>query len=767
MIKAFMNLRVGIKIGITFGLVLALGVALGGVALLDIREVQKQSQKLAREYAPEVAESGHLERHSLLTMYNMRGYALSGDETYLTRGREYLAEVRDDLKNAQSLAQQYEDLARLRERLGDARTAVDTYEGLVEKTVSFNRAISGSRETLDAAADRYVTNLREFIDQQTATLSQEIRAGAFSESLLERLEKLQLLQRIMDSGNAIRIANFKAQARRNYEAMREVTEGFDAIQDLLRRLRTITVDEEGLRRIEAAASAADDYRTAMENQLKNRLAIESLDTERDTVAKEVLDIAQDVFVTGMDQMIAVAADTDALLSRTVTVSLVGLAAGVLLAAAVVVFLTRLITRPIREVMAATKRFGNGDLTATVAVGSEDEIGQMAGDLNRSIGNLRALMQEMADAANTLSSASGELSSVSSEMAASAEEMNAQAGTVAAASEQVSASVGTVASAAEEASGSVSSIASMTEEMSSTFGTVSGAGRKTADNVTAMARSSEDISSQVNSVASAAEEMTTSLNEVAKNTVQASRISQNAKSRTEDINSRIDALVDASKQIGKVVGVIKDIADQTNMLALNATIEAAGAGDAGKGFAVVAGEVKELARQSADATDEIADQIDQIQRSTDDAVAAIEEINKIIGEIAGINEMIASSSEEQTATASEISKSVAGAAVTVKEVAENAGESADLVGEIAHSIDEASKTAAEVARNIDELLNGVKEVARSSDEAARGVNDISKNIQNISQASRQTASGAAQTDRSSKELAEMASKLSQLVGRFKL
>ncbi len=767
MIKAFMNLKVGMKIGITFALVLGLGVIVGAIALVDIREVQEHSRKLSEEYAPEVAESSHLDHHSLLTMYNMRGYALSGDETFLTRGRDYLVMVREDLESARALSRQFEDLVQLRDSIGDAATSVDAYEGLVDQTVSYNRAISENRDALDAAAERYVNNTREFIERQAGMLAGDIRAGAFSENLLGRLERLRLLQRIMDAGNAIRVANFKAQTKGRREAIGETLKNFDAVHEMLENLRAVTTDGEDLRRIDSVSAAARDYRAAMESLLGNWQTLDALNQERDEVAKGLLDIAQKIFTTGMDRMVAVASETNALLSGTVTVTLIGFVIGIIAAVTLVLFLTRLITGPIRKVTAFTQRFGNGDLTATAAVDTRDEIGQMASDLNRSVGNLRTLMQELADGANTLSSASEELSSVSSQMAASAEEMNAQSDTVAAASEEVSASVGTVASAAEEASASVSSIAAMTEEMSATFGNVAGAGRKTADNVTAMARSSEDISAQVNSVASAAEEMTASLNEVAKNTVQASRISQNAKARTEDINSRIDALVAASKQIGKVVGVIKDIADQTNMLALNAAIEAAGAGDAGKGFAVVAGEVKELARQSADATDEIADQIDRIQRSTDDAVTAIEEINKIIGEIAGINEMIASSSEEQTATASEISKSVAGAAVTVKEVSENAGESADLVGEIARSIDDASQTAAEVARNIDELLNGVKEVARSSDEAARGVNDISKNIQSINQASRQTAAGAAQTDQSSRDLAEMASTLSQLVGRFTL
>ncbi len=426
-----------------------------------------------------------------------------------------------------------------------------------------------------------------------------------------------------------------------------------------------------------------------------------------------------------------------------------------------------IARHVRFVVDGFKDIVEGDLTKRLQIYTKDEMGELTTEFNIFIEKLRVIMKELADTTNSLSRSSEELSSVSAQMDSSAEEMSSQADMVAASSEQVSASVVTVASATDQANSSLSNIASMTEEMSSTFNNVAGFANKTSDNVRRMAKSGEDMRAQINTVASAVEEMTASLNEVAKNTVKGSRISQNASRRTEQISARMDALVASSGQIGKVIGVIKDIADQTNMLALNATIEAAGAGDAGKGFAVVAGEVKELARQTADATDEISGQIENIQKSVNDVFQAIEDIYNVISENASVNEMIAASVEEQTATANEISKSAAKAAQTVRNVADDANESANLVGEIAKSADETSGAAAEIARNIDEMLRGIKEVARSSSEASQGVDDISGNIQGISTASKQTAMSASQTSKSSKELAEMASALTQIVSRFKL
>ncbi|MBF0378035.1 MAG: hypothetical protein HQK72_11205 [Desulfamplus sp.] len=419
-----------------------------------------------------------------------------------------------------------------------------------------------------------------------------------------------------------------------------------------------------------------------------------------------------------------------------------------------------------EIAQIADRIAKGDLTFTSNKDGKKIVGVYA-NMKQMTENLSNIIKDIAQTTHNLSGSSKELSSVSTQMAAAAEEMNSQSGMVAAASEQISASVSIVASAAEQSSSSVSNIAAMTEEMSSTFSNVAESAHRTADNVKKMAYDSDSIAMGINTVAVAVEEMTASLNEVAKNTSQASRVSQSASKATEKINEKMQALVNASKQIGKVVGVIKDIADQTNMLALNATIEAAGAGEAGKGFAVVAGEVKALAKQSAEATDEISGQIEQIQNSTNMVVDAISEISKVITEIAAINETIASAVEEQTSTAGEISRSVTDNARTVKEVAQKAGESSELVNEIARSTDEISKVASEVARHVGELSNGISEVARSSVEAAKGVNDISQNIQGISAASKETAIGASQTNESSRELSKMAASLSEVVKQFNL
>ncbi len=426
-----------------------------------------------------------------------------------------------------------------------------------------------------------------------------------------------------------------------------------------------------------------------------------------------------------------------------------------------------LVHPLNAAKDMIRKIAGGDMTQSIDAARKDEFGAMIQDLNAMSARLREMFAQIAHDAGALTASSESLSGLSSKMASAIQNMERQSEHAAETSENVSANVGAVARSADDASASVANIAGMTEEMASIFNEVAKNTQKTAGNAAEAARSSEEISGGIASMAASIEEMTASLNEVAKNTAQASRITRNATQRTEEINARIASLVSSSKEIGKIVGIIKDIADQTNMLALNAAIEAAGAGEAGRGFAVVAGEVKALARQSAGATDDITGRIEQIQKAMSETAGAVGDISQIITEIADISQTIASSVEEQTAAAAEISKTVAGSSAALKRVAANASESAGLVSDIARSTDEASLTAREVSKNVDSLASGVQKTARSSSQAALGVQGIYENIRSIAAAVREAAEGAAQTNAQSEDLSAMAAALKEIVNRFRI
>ena len=217
---------------------------------------------------------------------------------------------------------------------------------------------------------------------------------------------------------------------------------------------------------------------------------------------------------------------------------------------------------------------------------------------------------------------------------------------------------------------VNNLAGASEELSAVSTQMSHNAEETSSQANIVSAASEQVSANVHTVASGVEEMNAAIREISKNAMESARVSQQAVSVANHTNLTIAKLGESSVEIGKVVKVITSIAEQTNLLALNATIEAARAGESGKGFAVVANEVKELAKETAKATEDISKKIETIQNDTQGAVTAIRQISDVINQINDISNMIASAVEEQTATANEMGRNVSEASKGTSEIAEN-------------------------------------------------------------------------------------------------
>jgi methyl-accepting chemotaxis protein len=244
-------------------------------------------------------------------------------------------------------------------------------------------------------------------------------------------------------------------------------------------------------------------------------------------------------------------------------------------------------------------------------------------------------------------------------------------------------------------GVVGAVTSSATEMQASSRSLAATSEETARQSQVVAAASEEASKNVETVSSAAKELSASIGEISKHVQDASAMTHQAVQEAERTNVTIKALGESSDEIGQVVKVITSIAQQTNLLALNATIEAARAGEAGKGFAVVANEVKELARQTAKATEEIGEKISNIQSSTGGAATAIESIGESISKINDVATTIASAVEEQTASTNEISRNVAEAAKGTAEVNSN-------ISGVSQAADEGGKEANEVLSAADGL-----------------------------------------------------------------
>ncbi len=353
--------------------------------------------------------------------------------------------------------------------------------------------------------------------------------------------------------------------------------------------------------------------------------------------------------------------------------------------AIALLISRAILLPVRNCVDLLRDIseGEGDLTKRLPVESTDEVGQLAQYFNTFVEKLQRIIGEIAGNAQTVASSATELSAVSKQTTQSAQSLSSKTSTVAAAAEEMSANITSVAVGMEQATTNLASVSAATEEMTSTIG------------------------------------------EIAGNTERARGTTDSAARQVDNFAGVLRELGVSAQEIGKVTDTISAISSQTNLLALNATIEAARAGEAGRGFAVVANEIKELAQQTTNATENIRESISRIQGVTSETVTEIADITTVIAQMNEIVTTIAASVEEQS--------------VTTRDIAENVGQASAGIGEINENVGTSSTMTREISAEIQKVRNASVEMTTSS----------------------QTV------QESATELSNLAEHLRELVGRFKI
>ncbi len=308
----------------------------------------------------------------------------------------------------------------------------------------------------------------------------------------------------------------------------------------------------------------------------------------------------------------------------------------------------------------------------------DELQELSSYFNNFILKLQQMFRNVAEGVVTMSSATTELAAISEQMSGGAETVSEQSDSVSSAADEMSSGMGSVAAATEQAA------------------------------------------TNMNVVASASEEMTATINEMAENTEKARSVTGEAVSEAENAVKGVRELGTAAGAVGKVTETINEISNQTNLLALNATIEAARAGDAGKGFAVVANEIKELARQTAHATEDIKEKIGAIQRSSAGTVTRIESISEVIGDVNQTVATIAASVEEQSTATGEIAANVSQAALGMSEINENVARSSSVSDRVARDISEINRSAGEMSTSSTEVKSSAGDLSELAEKLSRMV-----------------------------------------------
>ncbi|MBF0191088.1 MAG: CZB domain-containing protein [Magnetococcales bacterium] len=454
-------------------------------------------------------------------------------------------------------------------------------------------------------------------------------------------------------------------------------------------------------------------------------------------------------IRGVFQLTLSQGASEARLGEARSVSVVVVIVAVLLLITLIhLVLVRIVRTPMSDLRAAILRIANGDLTHHIPTptGILDDFGHIATDFNTMTTRFRNTIRQVFLQSHSMAACVGDLLEVRDGLAADSmtsfqlatetardhQQVEQQVSSIQHAISQTSAQVGTIAAASEQLSSLIHSIASGSEQASSNINTMASAAEEITANISGVNQNLSHVDQSVSAVAGAVREVTASLEQVRQRCQQAGEESRQANEKSQETHSTMNRLANSALEIDQVLEMINNIASQTNMLALNASIEAAGAGEAGKGFAVVANEVKELARQTADATRMIAARIQDIQEHTREVAAATTEIADRIERIDATNNEITQAVDEQAHSINAISDSIT--------------EVANASGEVTRSAGELNLAAHDIARSALEAANGAIEVARAASEASGAATLLAEqneslhaSTQNIFQAASEAAS----------------------------
>jgi methyl-accepting chemotaxis protein len=434
------NIRIGGKLGIGFGLLIVIAVSLGLMAVINMTSIKTETNYLADEYLPEIEIANNVERSFLGAIFELRAYNYTMESEFLSKGRKMLTQTNSHLTEAFALADRAHRLTKLRGLAQGVDENLKKYEDLLNQTEEVINEMETDREKMDASAAKYMSNCMEYLDGQNWAMKREINSNNTN---IARLEKITLINNIIDAGNAIRVANFKAQATRDPESLRIAVDEFEKSFKFFTEIRKFTKLEADLEALDEIEKAGKEYMTAINDYLSNWNKLDKIGQERVPASAVVTENAKKTALAAVQGTNAIANDAVGIINSSNRIMIIGLIFAMILGIILALIITRSITQGLIKGVAFAQTIAKGDLTVEIEdiyLNQKDEIGILANALQTMADKLAQIVEDIVEGAENIASASQELSSTSQEMSQGSSEQASSAEEVSSSMEEMASNI---------------------------------------------------------------------------------------------------------------------------------------------------------------------------------------------------------------------------------------------------------------------------------------------------------------------------------------